>query len=179
MPTYYQLTRRVRKNRYKRWKRKELNACPQRQGKCLRVYKLTPKKPCSARRTIARVWLTSKKIIFCHFPGVNPTNIRIHTGVLVRGGRPVDLPAVRYRAIAGAGWKKRRWGFEPIFGRVSSRSVFGIPNIRRTKMVRFEIKRLITDQRAGGVITQREIELFLNKFNILNSYIFWEQEEEE
>jgi len=64
LPTFYQICRGARINKKRKWKIRSLDACPQRLGTCLRVYTTTPKKPCSARRAIARVVLTNKKKYF-------------------------------------------------------------------------------------------------------------------
>jgi small subunit ribosomal protein S12 len=133
MPTFNQLCRKTRINRTRYWKKRALDGCPQRRGTCTRVYTTTPKKPCSARRPIARVNLTSKYSIFCHFPGIeHPRTIRKFSVVLVRGGRPNDLPAVKYRAIRGA----RKTDFRPLYSRITSRSVFGVQNRDRKKRTR-------------------------------------------
>ena len=71
---------------------------PQRRGVCTRVYTVTPKKPNSALRKIARVRLTNGIEVTAYIPGVGH-NLQEHSVVLVRGGRVKDLPGVRYHII--------------------------------------------------------------------------------
>jgi len=78
-----------------------LKSCPQRRGICLRVYTVTPKKPNSALRKVARVRLTSGFEVTAYIPGIGH-NLQEHAVVLVRGGRVKDLPGVRYHIVRGA-----------------------------------------------------------------------------
>ena len=75
--------------------------CPQRRGVCIRVGTMTPKKPNSALRKIARVRLSNGIEATCYIPGVGH-NLQEHSIVLVRGGRVKDLPGVRYHIVRGA-----------------------------------------------------------------------------
>src|SRR5688572_16073262 len=75
-------------------------AAPQRRGVCTRVYTITPKKPNSALRKVARVRLSSGMEVTAYIPGVGH-NLQEHSIVLVRGGRVKDLPGVRYKIIRG------------------------------------------------------------------------------
>jgi small subunit ribosomal protein S12 len=67
---------------------------------CTRVYTVTPKKPNSALRKVARVRLSSGMEITAYIPGVGH-NLQDHSVVLVRGGRVKDLPGVRYKIVRG------------------------------------------------------------------------------
>jgi small subunit ribosomal protein S12 len=78
-----------------------LRQCPQKRGVCTRVYTVTPKKPNSALRKVARVRLTNKQEVTCYIPGVGH-NLQEHSIVLIRGGRVKDLPGVRYHIIRGS-----------------------------------------------------------------------------
>ena len=113
MPTINQLIRNPRKDVAKRNKVPALLACPQRRGVCTRVTTVTPKKPNSALRKIARVRLTSGFEVNCYIPGEGH-NLQEHSVVLIRGGRVKDLPGVRYHIVRGAldtqGVKDRRRG---------------------------------------------------------------------
>ncbi len=113
MPTINQLIRSPRKDLTKRNKVPALLSCPQRRGVCTRVTTVTPKKPNSALRKIARVRLTSGFEVTCYIPGEGH-NLQEHSVVLIRGGRVKDLPGVRYHIIRGAldtqGVKDRRQG---------------------------------------------------------------------
>nr|YP_010332367.1 ribosomal protein S12 [Juniperus przewalskii subsp. pendula]UNH85117.1 ribosomal protein S12 [Juniperus przewalskii subsp. pendula]UNQ87715.1 ribosomal protein S12 [Juniperus przewalskii] len=95
-----QLTRDARQPIRKRKKSPALRGCPQRKGVCARVYTITPKKPNSALRKVARVRLTSKYEITAYIPGIDH-NLQEHSVVLVRGGRVKDLPGVKYHIIRG------------------------------------------------------------------------------
>nr|YP_010478904.1 ribosomal protein S12 [Lietzensia polymorpha]UVI61209.1 ribosomal protein S12 [Lietzensia polymorpha] len=101
MPTVQQLIRNERRVLKKKSKAAALNACPQRRGVCTRVYIVTPKKPNSAMRKVARIRLTSGFEVTAHIPGEGH-NLQEHSVVLIRGGRVKDLPGVRYRVIRGA-----------------------------------------------------------------------------
>ena len=80
--------------------RKRRIAAPQRRGVCTRVYTVTPKKPNSALRKVARVRLSNGKEVTAYIPGEGH-NLQEHSIVLVRGGRVRDLPGVRYKIIRG------------------------------------------------------------------------------
>jgi small subunit ribosomal protein S12 len=73
---------------------------PQRRGVCVQVRTMTPKKPNSALRKIARVRLTNGVEVTAYIPGEGH-NLQEHSVVLVRGGRVKDLPGVRYHIIRG------------------------------------------------------------------------------
>merc|ERR1711964_563809 len=100
MPTINQLVRKGRKRVRRKSKAPVLDKCPQKRGVCLQVKTMTPKKPNSALRKVARVRLTNGKEITAYIPGVGH-NLQEHNIVLVRGGRVRGLPGVRYRIIRG------------------------------------------------------------------------------
>ena len=101
MPTINQLVqcKRVRKN--KKTKARALKLCPQRKGICLQVATMSPKKPNSALRKIARVRLTNGQEVTAYIGGEGH-NLQEHSVVLVKGGRVRDLPGVRYHIVRGA-----------------------------------------------------------------------------
>jgi small subunit ribosomal protein S12 len=113
MPTIAQLIRFGRVSKKKRSKSPALKNCPQRRGVCLQVRTMTPKKPNSALRKIARVRLTTGIEVTAYIPGEGH-NLQEHSIVLVRGGRVKDLPGVRYHIVRGtldaAGVNARRRG---------------------------------------------------------------------
>ena len=113
MPTISQLIRNRRKTKIKKTKSPALKGCPQRRGVCLQVRTMTPKKPNSALRKIARVRLTTGIEVTGYIPGEGH-NLQEHSIVLVRGGRVKDLPGVRYHIVRGtldaAGVSARRRG---------------------------------------------------------------------
>ena len=100
MPTISQLIRHRRQLKIKRSKSPALTKCPQRRGVCLQVKTMTPKKPNSALRKIARVRLSNKIEVTSYIPGEGH-NLQEHSIVLVRGGRVKDLPGVRYHIVRG------------------------------------------------------------------------------
>lgn len=100
MPTINQLVRRGRRKIVYRSKSPALTNCPQRRGVCLAVRVLTPKKPNSALRKVARVRMTNGEEVTAYIPGVGH-NLQEHSIVLVRGGRVKDLGGVRYHIIRG------------------------------------------------------------------------------
>ena len=124
MPTVNQLVRKGRKRKrakikatalrkfYNTKTRKTLNTfSPQKRGVCLIVKTMTPKKPNSALRKVARVRLSNRQEITAYIMGEGH-NLAEHSIVLVRGGRVKDLPGVKYHIIRGkfdcAGIDKRR-----------------------------------------------------------------------
>ena len=100
MPTITQLIRLGRISKKKKTKSPALKGCPQRRGVCLQVRTMTPKKPNSALRKIARVRLTTGIEVTSYIPGEGH-NLQEHSIVLVRGGRVKDLPGVRYHIVRG------------------------------------------------------------------------------
>ena len=125
MPTINQLVRKGRKQQTKKTKapalrytlnllknKRETGAgSPFKRGVCTQVRTMTPKKPNSALRKIARVRLTNGIEVTAYIPGESHT-LQEHSVVLIRGGRVKDLPGVRYHIVRGAldttGVEKRR-----------------------------------------------------------------------
>jgi small subunit ribosomal protein S12 len=100
MPTINQLIRKGRRQFSNKSKTPALKACPQKRGVCTRVYTVTPKKPNSALRKVARVRLTTGQEVTAYIPGEGH-NLQEHSIVLVRGGRVKDLPGIRYKIVRG------------------------------------------------------------------------------
>ncbi len=100
MPTIAQLLRKPRIPKKKKSKSPALMSCPQRRGVCIQVRTMTPKKPNSALRKVARVRLTTGKEVTAYIPGEGH-NLQEHSIVLVRGGRVKDLPGVKYHIVRG------------------------------------------------------------------------------
>ncbi len=111
MPTIQQLIRKSRKTKSKKTNSPALQASPFKRGVCLQVKTMTPKKPNSALRKVARVRLSNKFEVTSYIPGEGH-NLQEHAIVLIRGGRVKDLPGVRYHIIRGtadtAGVAKRK-----------------------------------------------------------------------
>ena len=116
MPTINQLVRKGRKtkrskskapalaftlNSFKQKREKRAKGSPQKRGVCTQVRTMTPKKPNSALRKIARVRLTNGIEVTAYIPGEGHS-LQEHSVVLIRGGRVKDLPGVRYHIIRGA-----------------------------------------------------------------------------
>ena len=119
MPTINQLIRQGRKAQKSKSKTPAMAACPQKRGVCTRVYTLTPKKPNSAMRKVARVRLTNGFEVTAYIPGEGH-NLQEHSIVLIRGGRVKDLPGVRYHIIRGV------LDTSGVDGRKNSRSKYGV-----------------------------------------------------
>src|SRR5213592_2873084 len=100
MPTINQLIKKPRRPLARINKVKDLEASPQKRGVCLQVKTMTPKKPNSALRKIARVRLSNGREVTAYIPG-EEHNLQEHSIVLVRGGRVRDLPGVRYHIVRG------------------------------------------------------------------------------
>ncbi|MCI5072937.1 30S ribosomal protein S12 [bacterium] len=113
MPTINQLVRKAREKQSQKNTAPALAKCPQKRGVCTRVYTVTPKKPNSALRKVARVRLTNGYDVTAYIPGEGH-NLQEHSVVLVRGGRVKDLPGVRYHIVRGsldtAGVQNRKRG---------------------------------------------------------------------
>ncbi len=131
MPTINQLVKRKRKSLKKKVKasamRKSFNSVkrrmtdtlnPHKSGVCLQVKTMTPKKPNSALRKVARVRLSNRQEVTAYIMGEGH-NLAEHSVVLIRGGRVRDLPGVKYHIVRG---KLDTAGVE---GRKSSRSKYG------------------------------------------------------
>jgi len=118
VPTINQLIKYGRKSVKKKTKSPALRGNPQKRGVCVRVSTMTPKKPNSALRKIARVKLSNGIEVTCYIPGEGH-NLQEHSNVLVRGGRVKDLPGVRYKIVRGA------LDAAGVEGRKQSRSKYG------------------------------------------------------
>ena len=100
MPTINQLIRKGRTSIEDKSNSPILKQCPQKRGVCTAVRTMTPKKPNSALRKIARVKLVNVMEGTAYIPGIGH-NLQEHSVVLIRGGRVKDLPGVRYHVVRG------------------------------------------------------------------------------
>ncbi len=100
MPTINQLVRQGRTTQESKSNAPILKQCPQKRGVCTAVRTMTPKKPNSALRKIARVRLVNGMEGTAYIPGIGH-NLQEHSVVLIRGGRIKDLPGVRYHVVRG------------------------------------------------------------------------------
>ena len=126
MPTINQLIRKKRRPKVKKSKSTALERNPQKRGVCLYVKTMTPKKPNSALRKIAKVRLTNGKEVIAYIPGIGH-NLQEHSIVLVRGGRVKDLPGVKYHIVRG------RLDAGGVEGRKKSRSKYGTKKQKEEK----------------------------------------------
>ncbi len=113
MPTISQLIRHGRQTPKTKSKTPALQECPQRRGVCTVVRPMTPKKPNSALRKIAKVRLSNGIEVLAYIGGIGHS-LQEHSVVMVRGGRVKDLPGVRYHIVRGTldttGVETRRQG---------------------------------------------------------------------
>jgi len=99
--TFHQIIKSPRRPKFRRTRRLDLGGAPQKRALCLRLEIQKPKKPNSARRKEARVYVLSlKRVTFCHLPGIGH-NLQKYGRVLIRGGRRRDIPGSKYTAIRG------------------------------------------------------------------------------
>jgi small subunit ribosomal protein S12 len=119
MPTINQLVRSPRRVQHGKSKSPVLEQNPFKKGVCLAVKTMTPKKPNSALRKIARVRLSNGKEVTVYIPGEGH-NLQEHSIVLVRGGRVRDLPGVRYHVVRGV------YDCQGVGDRKQSRSKYGM-----------------------------------------------------
>lgn len=139
LPTINQLVRKGRKPMGKKAKAPALGylynslkgrttqtskGAPQRRGVCTQVRTMTPKKPNSALRKIARVRLSNGIEVTAYIPGEGH-NLQEHSVVLVRGGRVKDLPGVRYHIVRGT------LDSAGVEGRARGRSQYGAKRPRK------------------------------------------------
>ena len=100
MPTNNQLVRKGRQSKIKKTKSPALRGNPFLKGVCVIVKTVTPKKPNSALRKMARVRLSNGEYVNAYIPGEGH-NLQEHSVVVIRGGRVKDLPGVRYHIVRG------------------------------------------------------------------------------
>lgn len=140
MPTINQLVKRGRKKPKKKIKavalRKYFNALkrqtkelpsPQKRGVVTLVKTMTPKKPNSGLRKVARVRLSNRHEITAYIPGEGHT-LAEHSIVLIKGGRVRDLPGVKYHLVRGA------YDLAGVVGRKTARSLYGTKKEGRTEV---------------------------------------------
>jgi len=118
VPTINQLIKQGRHDKRTKSKSPQFEGNPFKRGVCLQVKTMTPKKPNSALRKIARVRLSNGKEITAYIGG-EKHNLQEHSLVLVRGGRVKDLPGVRYHIVRG------KLDCQAVQGRKQSRSLYG------------------------------------------------------
>ncbi len=100
MSTINQVIKSPRRKPKRKSKSLDLQGNPQKRGVCYKVYTITPKKPNSALRKIARVRLVNSNTVTAYIPGEGH-NLQEHSSVLIRGGRVQDVPGVKYHIVRG------------------------------------------------------------------------------
>jgi small subunit ribosomal protein S12 len=118
LSTYNQLLNKINLKKKSHHRAPALENNPQKKGTVKRARIVTPRKPNSARRPVAKVILSSERRLTAHIPGVGH-NIRSHSSVLIRGGGSRDLPGVRYSCIRGV------YDFASILDKKKRRSLYG------------------------------------------------------
>jgi len=134
MPTIHQLLRKPRRSLQRKSKAPALqtvfdslhrrrsvldHGSPFKRGVCVKVTTMTPKKPNSAIRKIARVRLSNGQEVTAYIPGIGH-NLQEHSIVMLRGGRVKDLPGVRYHIVRGV------YDATGVEGRKQGRSLYGV-----------------------------------------------------
>jgi small subunit ribosomal protein S12 len=103
-----------------------LAGSPQKRATCLKVYTISPKKPNSAVRKIAKVKLSTGEKTLVYLPGQGHT-LQQHSVILIRGGKIPDCPGISYRAVRG----KYDFSYKEIFERKTNRSKYGTPLFKK------------------------------------------------
>lgn len=132
MPTVNQLLRKGRKTKIKKAstpalseifsslaRRSKPGNSPFKKGVCLQVKTMTPSKPNSALRKVARVRLSNGKEVTAYIPGEGH-NLQEHSVVLIKGGKVKDLPGIKYTIVRGT------YDLQGVDSRKSSRSIYGV-----------------------------------------------------
>ncbi len=130
MSTLAQLIKNKRSKKQKKYKTPALNGRPQRKGICRKITIVTPKKPNSAIRKIAVVYIFQRlrlreasRKVRCYRPGEN-NMLAMYAPVLIRGGRVKDIPGMRYKIICN------KYGAPPIYQRRQARSKYGVKTFK-------------------------------------------------
>jgi len=123
MSTLQQLVKTIKRTvKFHKSKKKALRGCPQKKAICLKILKVTPRKPNSALRRVSWIIIPStKKKIFAYIPGEGENPLKTHSKVLIRGGTVKDLPGMKYTIIRG----QRKFDLPALELRRSSRSKYG------------------------------------------------------
>lgn len=130
MSTMLQLLKRKQLKKKAHHTAPALKQCPQAKGTVKRARTVTPRKPNSARRPVAKVVFFKKRRVTAHLPGIGH-NIRAHSSVLVRGGGARDLPGVGYTCIRGV------YDFAGLEEKTKRRSIYGVKKpIKGVKRIR-------------------------------------------
>jgi small subunit ribosomal protein S12 len=125
MVTFNQLLKKKSRIKKKRTNRKSaLMGKPMARGACLKVYRVSPKKPNSAERRVAKIKISTKRSVIAHIPGIGH-NLMKYSSVMVRAGRTQDLIGVKYKVMRG-----KFDLLEEKIPRIRRRSKYGLKKIR-------------------------------------------------
>lgn len=121
--TIWQLIKKKLKIKNKKIRTRKLNGCPQKKGICEKVGTISTRKPNSALRKVAKVWLPSNKLTtYAFIPGIGH-KLQKFSNVLIRGGRVKDIPGMRYQIIRG------KLDANPVWRRRKGISRYGAKNV--------------------------------------------------
>lgn len=126
MVTFSQLAKIIRIPKRRKSKSPRLQNSPQKRGTCTKVYTMSPKKPNSAVRKVAKVRLSTGERTLVYLPGQGHT-LQQHSVILIRGGRTPDCPGILYKAIRG----KHDFTYKENFERRTNRSKYGTPSPKK------------------------------------------------
>lgn len=134
MSTIYQRIRGLKFKKKPHRRTPALKACPQVRGVVMRARIVTPRKPNSARRPVAKVKLVNKKRVTAHIPGIGHS-LKRFSQVLIKGKGSRDLPGVRYSCIRGV------FDCHGIFIKTKRRSIYGVPFKPGTRRLRRKFRK--------------------------------------
>lgn len=123
MPTLQQLLKCPRVGRTSRSRTPAFDGNPYKRGNCLKVFIISPKKPNSALRKVARIRLTNQKCVTAYIPGQGH-NIQKYSAVMLRGGYHKDCPGVHYSIMRGL------LDAAPLFNMRKKRSKYGVKLVK-------------------------------------------------
>jgi small subunit ribosomal protein S12 len=122
--TINQIYKNPRKSLKQKTRNRNFDGNPMKKGVCFKVTEMSPKKPNSAQRKIAKVRLCNGKRVIAYIPGEGH-NLQEHSVVLVRGGRVKDLPGIKFHLVRGV------YDFKPVVFRTKARSKYGCKKIKK------------------------------------------------
>ncbi|CAG9483357.1 unnamed protein product [Plasmodium vivax] len=155
---YKRRPKQIPKLKKKNWRSKWLEGAPQKRGICLKVRVQTPKKPNSGLKKIARVRLSTGRIVSVYIPGIGH-NLNTHNIILVRGGRCKDIPGCNYKAIRGV------YDLLPVKNRLRGRSKYGV------KLSEEKKKHLLERYNLKHIYIKKDVEQF-NKYKWFNWFSY-------
>jgi len=157
LATLRQLALKGRRQKRRRCIVAALKGAPQRKGVIMKIGTTTPKKPNSAKRKFAKVWVPfSKKIVYSHIPGMGRHFLQEYSNVLVEGGNPPDVPGINYTLVRG----KKAYDFciPEEHGRTRKRSKFGAFKVavinKENVLVKYQEEKELIDKKRTKEMTR-------------------------